>query len=245
MDEAGSFSSSSLSLSYLSQEFGSSIPINPVYYPINHTTSSTTIGASSVSSSIVTDAWLVNGQYQPTLYLQPGEWRIMDILAASGDRILEIEIKPYIGNPNIWNNDYSCDVKLLALDGMYLDSTRSGPFVRHLTLLQGARASLAVQCNLTGLYYLQTVTSFNESSPYYGIGEYQTNLVNLRVAGTFIDYQYPPPADLTSIQRPTIYNNIESNPNAYNNASLSFSTAQLGSENSFNCAEKTLFWMGV
>ena len=65
------------------------------------------------------------------------------------------------------------------------------------------------------------------------------------MSGVFIDYLYPPPADLSSIQRPNIYKDIESNRNAYNNASLSFSTAQLGSENSRDCAENSLFWMGV
>ena len=125
MDNLGSFASSSLSFSYLSREFGSTLPIDPVYYPVNHTTTS----SQGIASDIVRDTWLVNGQYQPTLHLQPGEWRIMDILAASGDRILEIEIKPYIENPNFWNEDYSCELKLLALDGLYLDTTRSGMYV--------------------------------------------------------------------------------------------------------------------
>jgi hypothetical protein len=131
MDNLGSFASSSLSFSYLSREFGSTLPIDPVYYPVNHTTTTTTTTSSSqgIASDIVRDTWLVNGQYQPTLHLQPGEWRIMDILAASGDRILEIEIKPYIENPNFWNEDYSCELKLLALDGLYLDTTRSGMYV--------------------------------------------------------------------------------------------------------------------
>ena len=65
------------------------------------------------------------------------------------------------------------------------------------------------------------------------------------MSGVFVDYLYPPPADLSSIQRPNIYKEIVSNRNAYNNASLSFSTAQLGSENSRDCVENSLFWMGV
>ena len=49
------------------------------------------MGISYVDSSI-TDAWCVNGQYQPQHAMAPGEWQIFDIVNAGGDRILELEI---------------------------------------------------------------------------------------------------------------------------------------------------------
>jgi len=64
----------------LSNYLGSQIPINPVYI-----------------DNSVRDAWFVNGQYQPTQNLYPGEWHIFDMICASGDRILEIEIRTDIG----------------------------------------------------------------------------------------------------------------------------------------------------
>ena len=249
----GEYGTSSLSLTFLSEDCGSSIPIQPRYYSIPNVNG---------SQKILNDIWMVNGHYQPTLVMQPGEWRIWDILAASGDRILEIEIKPYLSNPNLWNDDFSCDLKLVAFDGVYLGSPRTGIYVKHLTLLQAARASLAVQCNTTGIFYVQTVTTFNDSSPYFGIGEDQTKSVQLllflSVEGDFIDYMEPPPQDLSSIQRPKRYeylNNKISNIDNYtfngsSRALLSLSTAQLGASlnetPSQPCSSNdTLFWIGL
>ena len=56
------------SYSRLSNESGSTMPINPTF-----------------SNNKIHNAWFTNGQYQPTKSMQPGEWVIFDIVAASGD----------------------------------------------------------------------------------------------------------------------------------------------------------------
>jgi FtsP/CotA-like multicopper oxidase with cupredoxin domain len=82
IDEAGKqgFTNSSLSYTYLSKAYGSRMPINASY-----------------NGTALSDVWLANGQYQPTLTLQPGEWRILDIVVASGDRIIELEVRTQVG----------------------------------------------------------------------------------------------------------------------------------------------------
>ena len=92
IDEAGSegFSNSSLTYSYLSQAYGSQIPLN-IHY--NTTTSTNTTPTAVVHR----DIWLTNGQYQPTYTMQPAEWRVLDIVAASADRILELEVRTMVG----------------------------------------------------------------------------------------------------------------------------------------------------
>lgn len=97
-------------------------------------------------------------------------------------------------------------MRLLALDGVYLNATRKDDSVSHLTLLQSSRASVAIMCDTVGVYYLQTATTFNTSDPHYVIGDYQTkstqNLLILNITGN--NYiMYPPPDDLSTILRPS------------------------------------------
>jgi FtsP/CotA-like multicopper oxidase with cupredoxin domain len=98
VDEAGKegFSNSSLSFSYLSKAYGSALPVN----------------ASYKSEASPRDVWLVNGQYQPTLTLQPGEWRVLDIVVASADRIVELEVRTAVG---YGKGRLACDVSSLSL----------------------------------------------------------------------------------------------------------------------------------
>ena len=57
------------------------------------------IGASFASTAL-TDAWCVNGHYQPKHAMAPGEWQIFDIVNAGGDRILELEITSTLQTDN-------------------------------------------------------------------------------------------------------------------------------------------------
>ena len=91
------------------------------------------------------------------------------------------------------------------MDGVYLNTTRSGAAARHITLLQSGRASVAVMCPTAGVYYLQTATTFDTASPYHSIGDFTTkssqNLLILNIDG--ISYvMSAPPADQSSILRP-------------------------------------------
>lgn len=94
------------------------------------------------SSAKLSDAWLVNGQYQPTISCQPNEWRLLNIIAGSGDRILELSIKGIGGNVD----QTACEMRLFAKNAFYLRSTRTVQSV--VVLLQSERAVVAFRCPL-------------------------------------------------------------------------------------------------
>lgn len=69
-----------------------------------YTSLHTKVGATESIGAIyadaaVTDAWCVNGQYQPKHAMAPGEWQVFDIVNAAGDRILELEINTVRHHP--------------------------------------------------------------------------------------------------------------------------------------------------
>jgi len=182
------FSNSSLSYTYLSQAFGSMLPINPAIHNNN---------INNRHYSSFTDAWFTNGDYQPTYTIQPGEWKILDVLVASSDRIVELELRDSVGF-NAGN--LACDVRLLAVDGIYLSTARTGDSTKHLTLVQSSRASIAVMCASVGTFFLQSATTFNSSNRLSSIGDYQTKsnqvLLILSVKGPKY-VMSPPPIDLS------------------------------------------------
>ena len=53
----------------------------------------------------------------------------------------------------------SCQVYLLAMDGVYLGAARKTGFTNHLLLVQAGRASIAVMCTKSGTYVLQSAYS--------------------------------------------------------------------------------------
>ena len=124
----------------------------------------------------IRDVWLANGQYQPEIEIQPGEWTIFNILAASGDRHLELEIRDAIGAEA---GNRACEIWLYAMDGVYLESPRYGDNTNHLVLLPGSRASVGVKCAAAGTYYLQSTSSTNSSSLYASVGTYDTKSAQL------------------------------------------------------------------
>ncbi len=158
----------------------------------------------------IKDAWFTNSQYQPTHKLQQNKWEIFDILVASADRMIEIELKKTVGNENY--KDRVCDMRLLALDGIYLSRTRSGEYARHIPLVPGSRASIAIMCNQTGVFYLQTVATLDKDNKYYYFGEIDTkstqNLVILDVIESSSTANEPPPTNLSDITRPSYMTNI-------------------------------------
>jgi hypothetical protein len=76
--------------------------------------------------SNVFDIFLVNGLFQPKLEIKTGEEVILDILNASGDHILEIDIRSDIGHSIITQE---CIFTHLAADGVYFDEPRSASFI--------------------------------------------------------------------------------------------------------------------
>jgi FtsP/CotA-like multicopper oxidase with cupredoxin domain len=207
--------STAWSLSRLSAACGSTLPIDPIYFPLstttnsitNNTANSTSDNNSNNTSLLVKDAWFTNGQYQPTLTLETDKWVVMDFLAASGDRILELEIKAsHSDDKNLFQNivDVStCNMQLLALDGVYLTHSRE---LKHHPLIQGSRASVAVQCSISGTYYLMSVSTTDEKHPYYPIGSLESKTVQVLVI-LEVEGQDATPAegffDLSGIARPS------------------------------------------
>jgi len=186
---------------------GSRMNLNPTFHSVQHYESTST-QTSTTRTSIVKNAWLVNGQYQPKINLVANEWLILDLVAASGDRILELEIAS--GSIGHGFATELCAMRLLAIDGIYLSAPRGKPFSDHFPLLQGSRATIVVMCTSPGNYYLQSasvVDDGRENLPnYVRIGKPSTksiqNLITLVVAPPNSLPVSTPPASLSSIPRP-------------------------------------------
>jgi hypothetical protein len=94
--------------------------------------------------------YLTNGQLQPHVTMAPKEWRRLDIVNAVGDVYLELETRTAADG----GGDEACEMKLLALDGVFL---HSGPRpVKRVLLTPAGRASVAVMCASAGTFYLQS-----------------------------------------------------------------------------------------
>ena len=221
------------SVTQLSTAAGSALYINPTYNTSTNVT--------------IRDAWFTNGQYQPAVEAASGESQVFDIVAASGDRILELEIRSSILSNAPTNQ---CSMVLLALDGVYLTSSR---VVTHLPLLQGSRAAIVVRCLTAGQYYLMSVSEADPRSPYYPIGTLESKsvqvLISLKIKGAAATASGPT-FYLGSIPRPSYLQNFMNiDPMITTKQIWSISTAQAGccgalsSPISLNC--NPLFRLGI
>jgi hypothetical protein len=172
----------------------------------------------------ITNAWLVNGQYQPYYEFAATEWVLFDLVVASGSRIIELELIESLTNMTVasaqttedmetllYPSSTVCTLQILALDGIYLTRVRTWPFNRHLPLLQGSRATVAVMCSTPGEYYLATASVVDDGSDdlsaYVRIGKPATksiqNILTLVVNEQNLGLTWAaPPSDLSSIPRP-------------------------------------------
>jgi len=102
---------------------------------------------------------LVNGQHQPTVTMQPGEWQRWRIVYAN-----------WLRDPLDFSIDGgACEMQLLAKDGLYIQN-----FPRAITsapIPSAGRADIMVRCPNAG--------DFTAS-------DYENVLMNIRVEGTFI-----------------------------------------------------------
>jgi FtsP/CotA-like multicopper oxidase with cupredoxin domain len=183
---------SSLSYTRLSAMAGSTLPLLPSY-----------------TNPVTRDAWFTNGQYQPTRTILPGQWLIFDILVASGDRMIELELT----SSSSFNTSLpsSCTAFVLALDGVYLTARRS---LARLPLLPGARASIAVMCAVRGTYYFRSTSTVDPQDPLFSIGTFETKsiqpLLIIQVSGPPANpVMQAPPSDLTSIKRPPYLTSLQ------------------------------------
>ncbi len=233
------FFSSSLSLKYLSSAYGSNLPLNIAY--TNRFTFQNSANHPKNFTVPIFDAWFTNGQYQPVMTLAPGKWKIFDIVIASGDRMIELELKDSVGNAGVGN--YVCTMSLIAKNGVQYQTPRTGTYIRHLTLFPSETASILLMCPTAGTYYLQTSSfiSANTSTASSGlgqIGDYQLKssqlLLILNITGDFFVMD-DPPSDFSFIpnsipdQGTSQYLNSNSSvyaPEGLNSIDLSISTIQ-------------------
>jgi FtsP/CotA-like multicopper oxidase with cupredoxin domain len=176
-----------------------------LYTDVTYLNGSSYYAVNDSSVRLLRDVWLVNGQHQPEIALQPGDWKVFNILAASGDRLLELEIRDDAGAEA---GNRACEMWLFAMDGVYLDSPRYADSTNHLILLPGSRASVGIHCPTSGTYYLQSASTTSTTSYYSSVGTYDSKsaqvLAMINVAGTFIwDQEGGGNVSLSSITRPT------------------------------------------
>ena len=178
----------SWTLARLHEYFKSKLSMAPTFHAMS--SGADRIYAGKPVKSAIKDVWLTNGQYQPSLSTNPEQWLLVDLLAASSDRHLEVELRDAVGyNSGLRSRSHtnssdayvvgqagvlhnSCDVRLVAMDGVSLMEPRAGDNVDHLVLLPGSRARVAMRCMNAGTYYLQsTSTSDSVHSRYSSIGD--------------------------------------------------------------------------
>lgn len=86
---------------------------------------------------------IVNGQYQPTITLQPGEWQRWRFVWGNW------------GNDNLdvhFSDSSICEMQLLAKDGIYIhDYPRS---IESAPISTGGRADIMIRCSTAGTYQL-------------------------------------------------------------------------------------------
>ena len=86
------------------------------------------------------DFLVVNGQYQPTILLAPGEKKVFRSVFAAG-----------AGHPKIEIEGDACTMMLIAADGVYLDTPRT---VDQMVYVPGTRYDTVIWCDTAGTYHL-------------------------------------------------------------------------------------------
>ena len=103
--------------------------------------------------SEVPDYILVNGEYEPTLSLRPGEFRRLRIVGAGTSAFLELHLVAAAGAATAAP---PCELLVLAKDGIWVDAPYA---VDAALLVPGGRLELAARCNATGAYALASARS--------------------------------------------------------------------------------------
>eukprot|EP00751_Fragilariopsis_kerguelensis_P014140 CAMPEP_0170778330 /NCGR_PEP_ID=MMETSP0733-20121128/12326_1 /TAXON_ID=186038 /ORGANISM="Fragilariopsis kerguelensis, Strain L26-C5" /LENGTH=720 /DNA_ID=CAMNT_0011121731 /DNA_START=362 /DNA_END=2524 /DNA_ORIENTATION=+ len=101
---------------------------------------------------------LVNGQYQPTHYMQPGGWHRFRVIYAGWSNIKSL---PHL-NLSISKNDHDekCETYLLAKDGIYLlDYPRP---LDTFPIPASGRADIMVRCKKEGTYVVKQLNTEEE-----------------------------------------------------------------------------------
>ncbi|KAK3233393.1 hypothetical protein CYMTET_56307 [Cymbomonas tetramitiformis] len=139
------------------------------------------LDANVYSSPEISDAYDTNGQYQPYLNMQPGEWHRFDVVNAVADVFLELEIRDAVNAGST-----ACEMKLLSIDGVFL---LEGPRdISYFSLVIAGRASIAVMCSTVGTYYFQSYPQQRACDYESGFAQ---NLLTLKVDGSTVSMDAP------------------------------------------------------
>ena len=92
------------------------------------------------------DYIMANGQYQPNITVQPGEFRLFRLINAGTNAFLRLRVvSDGSSNPE-------CDTYIVAKDGIYVGNRAylaSAPL-----LAPGSRIDVAIRCNVSGIFHL-------------------------------------------------------------------------------------------
>jgi hypothetical protein len=140
-----------------------------------------------VGSAGISDVYLTNGQYQPKLTIAPGQWVRLEMVNAVGDTFIEVELRDAVtlGQKGI---SAGCQMKLLALDGVFLFNGVRTPADNAVLMNPASRASIAVMCSTAGTRYLQT-NPMSRASDYEAT--FLQNLLTIEVTGTAVTMTAP------------------------------------------------------
>lgn len=142
----------------------------------------------------VQDMYFVNGQYQPSLTMAPGEGRILQLLHTAGDSVLQVRA-PTQGGPT---GTPLCTLKLLAQDGVFRRTAKDVSTGFKLT--NAGRAEVSVTCATAGTY---TFTGqFGDNT------QYTQTLFTITVTGTATTSSSVTDAELAAIVRPAYLSDL-------------------------------------
>ena len=85
--------------------------------------------------------FLVNGQHQPTLNIEQGEWTRLRVIFSSLSTVLELQMT---------QNDIDCEWFLLAKDGIFVEAAPR-TFGDIVYMAPGNRVDIVMRCRLSGL----------------------------------------------------------------------------------------------
>jgi FtsP/CotA-like multicopper oxidase with cupredoxin domain len=101
----------------------------------------------------VKDYYMVNGQFKPNITMRPGQFKLFRLIGAGTSAFLELQV---VSDNRKDSSAQSCDVFIVAKDGIFVERAylEQSPL-----LVPGSRLDLAVRCNSSGHYRLESAAN--------------------------------------------------------------------------------------
>lgn len=138
---------------------------------------------------------LVNGQYQPQIPIQPGEYKLFRIVQATINDVVELTIS-------------GCTMYLVARDGVWLSYPR---LVTEVVLVSGTRVDIAVSCPNNANYKILAAPNY-QNDQFLGASE-RYNRVIATIVSSGASKPMSPPSSLPPI--PSYLTDLRSNSPSY------------------------------